>query len=42
MKKLFLLLAVTCSLTFITACATPDGESGGGYRQPCKNIKAKN
>ena len=28
MKKLFLLLAVTCSLTFITACATPDGSGG--------------
>lgn len=37
MKKLLSLLAVICSLTLITACATPDGESGGGvYRKLVK------
>lgn len=41
MKKLFLLLAVTCSLTFITACATPDGESGGGIDNPVKTLKQR-
>lgn len=39
MKKLLSLLAVICSLTLITACATPDGESGGGIQETSKTLK---
>ena len=41
MKKLLSLLAVICSLTLITACATPDGESGGGIDNPVKTLKQR-
>ncbi len=41
MKKLLSLLAVICSLTLITACATPDGESGGGIQETSKTLKQR-
>ena len=41
MKKLLSLLAVICSLTLITACATPDGDSGGGIDNPVKTLKQR-